>query len=596
MATRTSQKGGSWSDPTVWDTSPGDTDTVVIDTGHSVIMDVDHTGLTNGITVQVKGTLTSATSAGTFGFKTNGSIVIYDGGTIQLGTSAVVPLPYTTKFKIISAAGASILTTTGTGTGKFYAYCTPPSNMFCKLTEDAILGGTTLTVDTNLTADNWSNGDTVYIVPLSKGIASGVEKRVIDHITSTSIVITVGLTAAKAAGSYVVLASRNITLTGDVGYVVEPAGATGWYLGCEIDCNNSNGIRYLTSSTLAGVIHYTYSYAMRAPDSFTITDSVIINNSTYGCFQGGSMNIANSVIAGCYIGFTANNLKTTVTDSYFLANGIVANGNLNCSFDNCTFSSNADCFYTGANNIFSSCTFSYNTFCFRQESPVIVYDTAFSNTDYPFIYCSRVKMWGCTGTTITNDYYGVSELEAYDCTYGASVNNVFGYNSSDIRQEFEYAFCENYGGSDADYRAWTLGGKVTTDASTKPSGATRSYQHTVSSATYRCFSQRKYTIPAYQTIRLRAYLYKDRSMVYLPRVQIIDPWQDPIVSAGYSTLDEEIMTDSVTTWEQFLLTYTNPYSYPIEVLARAVGKNSVGTFWALIESCGDPGINRANKT
>jgi len=163
MATRTSVGSGLWSSAGTWDTGvPADNDVVVIAAGHVVEFDVDQSGFANGIDgLTITGTLKLTRTAGTYYLKIKAAKWIGGAGTFDCGTS-VSPIPFASKHTITGGAGWYIKGNDGAGL-TLTAYGANPTYKYVKLTSLAAIGATVLSVDTDITADLWADGNTVVI-------------------------------------------------------------------------------------------------------------------------------------------------------------------------------------------------------------------------------------------------------------------------------------------------------------------------------------------------------------------------------------------------------------------------------------------------
>jgi len=74
------------------------------------------------------------------------------------------------------------------------------------------------------------------------------------------------------------------------------------------------------------------------------------------------------------------------------------------------------------------------------------------------------------------------------------------------------------------------GGVVSDVASPVPTGKTVAYKIALESAAFPAFMQRQVYVEAGAYLEAYVNLYKDASMAYLPRVQIVDAFADPLVA------------------------------------------------------------------
>lgn len=100
------------------------------------------------------------------------------------------------------------------------------------------------------------------------------------------------------------------------------------------------------------------------------------------------------------------------------------------------------------------------------------------------------------------------------------------------------------------------------------------YQHTLLMA-IPCFWQREYTIPNGDTIDFTVYLRKNVSMAYLPRVWVFKTGTEPLIDGTYLLQEDVMPSDSIDTWEEMTLSYTNNTGvedvFTIRILASNVG-------------------------
>jgi hypothetical protein len=82
-----------------------------------------------------------------------------------------------------------------------------------------------------------------------------------------------------------------------------------------------------------------------------------------------------------------------------------------------------------------------------------------------------------------------------------------------------------------------------------------------------------------ELLRIKVWMRKDAAMAWLPRVQLIDPAQDPLASDSAQPLAECVMTNSVNTWEQYYLTWRNTTGAPKKLILRTIAMNATGNVW-----------------
>lgn len=219
MAVITSNASGLWSAGATWvgGVPPANGDSFVIASGHTVEFDVDQSAMATGMVGgTITGALTLTTTPGTYYLKMSGTSGhnITGAGTFNIGSSGS-PHPNDVFFTCDMGASSSFNVANAQWYGEDWltdTYC-----LISGATEAA--GQTVLSVDRDLTADNWPDDGTgrVYIsraTPSGGGNAGGGEYRTIASggIASGTITITAGLTTQKEVGSMIVLLNRPIRL------------------------------------------------------------------------------------------------------------------------------------------------------------------------------------------------------------------------------------------------------------------------------------------------------------------------------------------------------------------------------------------------
>lgn len=136
----------------------------------------------------------------------------------------------------------------------------------------------------------------------------------------------------------------------------------------------------------------------------------------------------------------------------------------------------------------------------------------------------------------------------------------------------------DHDGNDGAIKAWTKGGVVTSQATTKPDGYTQAYQHALESVTYPAFWYKTFSVEPGKTVNIEVQLRKDASMTYLPRVYLMASIENPL--AGATPVDTFTMTDSTDTWETDTFSITNSTDYDQDYTLWFVAKNTTGNAYS----------------
>ena len=138
-----------------------------------------------------------------------------------------------------------------------------------------------------------------------------------------------------------------------------------------------------------------------------------------------------------------------------------------------------------------------------------------------------------------------------------------------------YTQATNDGGVANAFSARSIGGTTTSSAVSPPTGHTFSYLHTCEDAAAPCFRQTAYTLEPYESISLVVYMKKSSAgWGILPKIEILDAFQDPLTNATFTPLATATMTDSSGVWETLNITYANTTGAPRQILVRITAQNA----------------------
>ena len=572
---------GLWSATSSWagGALPANGDAVVIPNGADITFDVDMAGWATGLltlTISAGGTLRWTTGASLDLTMRLSGVLIYQ-GLLYVGNSASDRIPRSSRARIITSSSATYaINRSGTGSCEIWGWegainSTP-------LAAKSALGASTITLVDDLDLEA---GDTIVIGARANSVSSETNRglyTVQSYDSGTRVVtLTTPLNWIRHAGVVCARLSRNVIITAtnaNAGYHLHQPSVV---VGCEfvipnatrraaVFGNGANGL-VMRHSSCSGDFAANYGLAYNSVAASVVTDCTSHRN-IVGYTMG------NSVFTRCVgVGisyFLSITINTTAVDCYVsMATAMVYNAN-GVTLDACV----ADTVSAG---LFSSSIGCYAHACVSRcqgTSPVASsgYMSHFIARNCQFL---QVGAGGRLSTSPTQFIF-----------YGCIVNTtseVVGSTLPSSNPTNYYPESLDHNQVAGAYRAWPLGGTVASVVDVVPDGHARSYLMALSSGNYWCFLQRFLTVPPGETIRARAWLRKDRSMAILPRLQIVDSLADPLCLSAHSPLAEAEMTDSVDTWEQVAVEWTNETDQVAELYVRCAAENALGSVWAVPE-------------
>ena len=541
MAMITSVGSGLWSAAGTWDTGvPADGDDVVIAPGHVVTFDVDQSAFTTGVKITINGTLTHAVTGGpyTLFIKTGAGVI--GSGTWTVGTLAN-PIPFAVKHTITGAAGWYVDGVSGLTMTVFGA---EPSVKTIKLSDAEAAGQTELSVDTDITADIWADGDIIKIDNINN--ARNSEERVIaaGGRAASTLTVTSGLTGAKIPGSLVHLVTRNIKIV---------AVGTGAYT------------------------------------IYRVTNLIVGGGMWYGVTKTMFYSCSNMLISGGAVVNTSTIID--VTSNATITGGVFSNSN--------------EGLYRYHGGKVAGGTFSGNGTVLNSSNEPIITGGAFSGNGTVLSSCLVPKING--GEFTGNQYFLYSgEVSASDVTinalrsaYGRLFNvqftgtEHFQYNLMAVY--YDNCQSDNHAGVDDALKTWGRGGIVASQNTTVPAGYSQAYLHALESDIYPCFWRKHFGVPAGSSLSIEVQLRKSASMTYLPRVYLMESIGNPLI--GGIPIDSFIMTDSTDTWETDTFAIDNSAgTSDKEYVLWFAAQNATGVAYSAVKvtsSGGGGGISRA---
>jgi len=513
-----------------WDTPPADTRGWAIPAGQTCEMDIDTSGYATGIDgITITGTLKLSRSTSGY-IKMKAATTIAGAGAFDCGASAGDAIPFAVKHTITGGAGWYI---TGASGLTMTVYAAEPSIKTILTTALEPIGETAIAVATDITSDIWADGDTIRIDDITGAAES--EERVIaaGGRAAGVITITAGLTAAKSAGSVMHLITRNVKFVG---------AANNWMVG------------FLDGKiTIAGGQWGGGAYNMFT----TANQSLIISGGTFS----GATTLCNANLYG-----------NRISGGIFSGNGTAFSGCNGMSITGGTFTGHSTAVISGGVGVsVNGATFYGNTYGLASVIGFSLLGNTFIGNQTCVGTSSGIIKNTTMQTSSSRDVY-LSVITAFNTLFG-STNELTAYTS--FAQE-TYAESLDHDQTAGKFAAWTKGGVTLSNTVTVPAGYTTSYQITLESASYIGFWRREVTVGAGASVNITMNLYKSGAMTYLPRCIIFNKAAtDPF--AGGAGIHTFTMTDSTTTWEDELYTYTNATANDVTLVIRFQGKNASGT-------------------
>jgi len=561
MALITSKATGNWSAGSTWDSDPAipvNGDTFKIDATHTVTLDKDN--ITDGVTlgasqIAATGTLICSTTAGAYSLSMSGDLTV--SGTLQAGTSAAVSLPSDVTFTIDFNGGAYSIE--GGDAGGANLYCAEPTYKWIRLSEAEIATDTVLHVDTDVTGDIWAAGDEIVICDTVTSTTMDNEIRTIagGGIAAGTITVTAGITNAKKVGAVIGLITRNIRIINGTDYAVNNV------IDSHIDAEIRTGLGIASSENISigGAMYVPYNciYGCETVDFHGLVSGTSATGYTYAGIRS-TTNIeldSTSIVAG--YGYV-------LRDNY----NLTSNGTISCSYM-LTY----QC-YT------STFTGSYNHFeVGHYRSVSIIHTGDMTDIDsFGFSICFDMQIANC-------------EIEAepvfLDCFNYVCSNVLFttatendGYNDINYGGKVFYSESFDHDQVENAYRAWTLGGIVTSQTASPPTGYTIWYEHACESASYPCFRQYETTVLPGTAIEVTGQIRiadaEDHS-TYPPALQIVDKFADPLVDSTQSYLDSDAVATADGTeagWQAVSVIWANSGDAPRQVIVRMYAQHASG--------------------
>ena len=517
MAVRTSAQSGLWSATSTWvgGVVPQNLDTVVITAGHVVEYDADNSGFANGI----------GPNSDTTAISLNGTL-----------RASTTPGNYVLKLCGRIGFGANGRLEAGTALAPYPANCSLEIRQ--TIFASAVHGGTNAVGlycqqpanETVKTTAGYSAGATVLavdtdvtadkwaigdtIVVCNVNKARNEELHTIAGISAGTITLAAPLASAKITGTVIVLSTRNVRL------IAETRG-------------NGFALSAVTNGILGCEIRG-FAWAFSTGENNTIAGPISWGGD-YGVYGG-----AGHVISGPISGF---------------GTGV---------------------FYNGVGHVISG--------------PIIGCSTGVSNgvshvISGPISGCNNGVVNGAN-RIIGSVLSGNTSSDLYS-TVGVSVGASF--NSVVQNQNYaDYATGQfvawDIGGVAGAVKAWMGGGTIVPEATIIPTGFTVSHRMMHERAARGAIAAPVWLdYPLLNDERMvtkaTVWLRRDTaSMTELPRVQIIQPDEDPITVPGATPEWEQVMTAGVNEWEQVNVSFAADRLRPGTVL-RVYSRNATGNVY-----------------
>ena len=363
---------------------------------------------------------------------------------------------------------------------------------------------------------------------------------------------------------------------------------------------NSSGIYLGSGHTLTSPTFTGNNSGINSGSGHTLTSPTFIGN-TYGIYLGSGHTLTSPTFTGNNSGiysssghtltsptFTGNNSGInlgsghTLTSPTFIGNTYGIFSGSGHTLTSPTFTGNTNGIYSGSGYTLTSPTFSGNTNGINSGSGHTLTSPTFSdNTNGIYLGSGYVVINGDLSGD-TNSLYAVINADLRNCKFATS--EFLNYNSS-VGERPSWAFVQSFDHNQVvgTIKTWTIGGICSRIVDPTGGGELNWMQLNPESDAYPCFYQRKYSIDPGEWLFMSAKVSKTVTMAYLPRLQIINPFADPLVLGTNNPLAETVIpADGTNTYYPIAVAYQNTSTRRMYVLARMLCKNATGTVNARI--------------
>ena len=503
-------------------------DTFIVSVGHDVEWDLDLTGLSTGLGAStISGTLHFSRTAGSYGFKMNNAVLTV-AGTLDASNGSGGAYPSTCTATITGTGATFAITTSGVGV--LNLICGEPTHKYAKLSQAESSGQAVIHVDTDLTADAlWANNNLVRVDNVAQAPQS--EQYTISSVTSTQITLTTNLSNSKLIGSYVILVSRNVKITGNTTGTAINIGTVTNLIGAEIRAfatGIASGSLVVINGTITGC-----TTAVSNTTAYTI-NAVMSGGTT--AVNGGSANIITGLISG-FTNAVSAGLSQLISGATITGCTAAVTASISPSLINATLTGCATAVNQGSGLSLRNVSMSSNTQDFNRPGSGVAQNTLFGSTTEFLNYTNSIRQ-----------IYDYVESLDHDQVVGA-------------------------------FRAWCRGGIVSSVASpVYDSSRVRSYDHVPESATLYVFRQQQVWVPPGGSVVVRCFVQKSVSMSFLPRLWVFSADKEPFITGSPDAA--VLMTDSINTWEVLSATVTNSTNALKPYIVRTLAQNATGHFYA----------------
>lgn len=539
MATRTASVPGKASDTATWGGSPVPVsgDAIIVNAGVVLEWDLDTSGFASGLIAStINGTFRVTNTPGTYHWKCAAQVSWGASARYEVGDGAGGALPANVTFTQEATGNITLNNLNATTVVDIRGQ--EPTHKYVRTVNAEGIGDTVLEVDTDLTGDPlWAVGARVRIDNINQGVQS--EERIIQSVSSSAITITAGLTAAKLAGSYISLISRNVKILG-------AGSGTGFnapnapYIAAEVrgfqfGVSGGNGGSAAPGSYFGGTFSSCSTTGINS-HSNAILDAVI--SGCVNALNGVASLDMRGLLSGCTRG-----IGNTSTSLAVIISGLI----------------------TGCNEGVGG------------NAPGTIITGEISNCQTGVSGGTAHVARNAVFQNNTRDFRATDSVRLYNCLMGAQPFNLYNQPANG-RNIQSYSESIDHNQSAGAFLAATLGGLIS-DVATPVFDGTRprSYLHDPESDVYPVFMQQDVLVPPGETLSVTCYVRKDASMSYLPRLHVFNIGKEPLI-AGTPDV-EDIMTDSVDTWETLEAEVTNSANYPVMYRVRTLAKNATGNVY-----------------